>query len=129
MLHKPGTVHPIGSGVQICGKTVQLVSSGNVAGQVVMTGTGGQRMVVGGQLTASVSTANNDGSVTSDAALAQFAAETGLLEGDRRVLVVVWRVQLGGGMDRYSPGWRNERHNQPSIVSKHVPRSINTSGW
>merc|ERR1711923_248768 len=53
--------------------------------QVVMSGAGGQQMVVmqGGQPTASVGGAStSDGPVTSDAALAQLAAEAGLLEGE-----------------------------------------------
>ena len=52
--------------------------------QVVMSGAGGQQMEVmqGGQPTASVGATTSDGPVTSNAALAQLAAEAGLLEGE-----------------------------------------------
>merc|ERR1740137_36796 len=95
---KPVTVLTSGAASQMGGKTVQLVSAGGqqmvmssggqvmMSGgqQVVMSGTGGQQMVVmqGGQPTASVGATTSDGPVTSDAALAQLAAEAGLLEGE-----------------------------------------------
>jgi len=96
---KPVTVLTSGAASQMGGKTVQLVSAGGqqmvmssggpvvMSGgqQVVMSGAGGQQMVVmqGGQPTASVGGAStSDGPVTSDAALAQLAAEAGLLEGE-----------------------------------------------
>merc|ERR1719450_947717 len=96
---KPVTVLTSGAASQMGGKTVQLVSAGGqqmvmssggqqvmMSGgqQVVMSGAGGQQMVVmqGGQPTASVGATTSDGPVTSDAALAQLAAEAGLLEGE-----------------------------------------------
>jgi len=95
---KPVQVLTSGAATQIGGKTVQLVSASGqqmvmssggqvmVSGgqQVVMSGSGGQQMVVmqGGQQTASVGANTSDGPVTSDAALAQLAAECGVLEGE-----------------------------------------------
>jgi len=96
---KPVTVLTSGAASQMGGKTVQLVSAGGqqvvmssggqqvvMSGgqQVVMSGSAGQQMVVmqGGQPTASVGATTSDGPVTSDAALAQLAAEAGLLEGE-----------------------------------------------
>ena len=95
---KPVTLLTSGAASQMGGKTMQLVSAGGqqmvmssggqvmMSGgqQVVMSGAGGQQMVVmqGGQPTASVGATTSDGPVTSDAALAQLAAEAGLLEGE-----------------------------------------------
>merc|ERR1719356_1820808 len=90
------------------GKAVQLVTSGGggAGGQLVM-GSGGQVvMVQGAQPTAStMSSASSvgDGPVTSDAALAQLAAEAGLLEGEQEAGVLhlqedLSQGQLDGGM-------------------------------
>merc|ERR1719244_1524193 len=89
------------------GKAVQLVTSGGggAGGQLVM-GSGGQVvMVQGAQPTAStMSSASSvgDGPVTSDAALAQLAAEAGLLEGEQEGVLHLQedlsQGQLDGGM-------------------------------
>ena len=86
----PVTVLTSWAGSQIGGKTVQLVSGGNMAGQVVMSRTGGQQMVVVGKPTASVPTTNSDGPVTSDTAIAQLAAEAGLLDGEQEGVDCWW---------------------------------------
>jgi len=110
---KPVTVLTSAAASQLGGKTVQLVSGAN-AGQVVMAGqpvvmsaAGGQPMVVmqggGAQPTASVAAATRqDAPVTSDAALAQLAAEAGLMEeggeaGDAGAQEDLAGGQLDGG--------------------------------
>ena len=112
---KPVTVLTSGAASQMGGKTVQLVSAGGqqmvmssggqvmMSGgqQVVMSGAGGQQMVVmqGGQPTASVGATTSDGPVTSDAALAQLAAEAGLLEVEGgAVMGEGVTLQLEGGV-------------------------------
>ena len=89
------------------GKAVQLVTSGGGGGGgQLMMGSGGQVvMVQGAQPTAStMSSASSvgDGPVTSDAALAQLAAEAGLLEGEQEGVLHLQedlsQGQLDGGM-------------------------------
>merc|ERR1719232_235410 len=78
---KPVTVLTSGAAAgQLGAKTVQLVSAGQQPGQQVVQMAGGQPMVVM-QSQAASATASS-GPVTSDAALAQLAAEAGLLEGE-----------------------------------------------
>ena len=119
---KPVTVLTSGAASQMGGKTVQLVSAGGqqmvmssggqqvmMSGgqQVVMSGAGGQQMVVmqGGQPTASVGATTSDGPVTSDAALAQLAAEAGLLEGEGGAeLGEGVTLQLEGGVMEHGGG-------------------------
>ena len=107
---KPVQVLTSAAGGQMGGKAVQLVSSGAPGGQgqqLVMTGAGGQMvMMQGGQgptaSMTSVSGMPSDGPVTSDAALAQLAAEAGLLEGEQEGQVLLQedlsQGQLDGGM-------------------------------
>ena len=90
-----GGQHLVSSGQQLVTSTQQLLGSGQ---QLVMSG--GQQMVLmqGAQPTASVTSC--DGPVTSDAALAQLAAEAGLMEGEEGVALLPGEVggQVDGGM-------------------------------
>ena len=72
----------------------QFIASGQ---QVVMSG--GQRMqVMQGQPTASLT--SSDGPVTSDATLAQLAAEAGQLEGEGEGVSMLLDCEVGGQVDR-----------------------------
>ena len=122
---KPVTVLTSGAGVQ--GKTVQLVSGATAqqfvsgvtpqqfvsggagqqfvsasqqiisSGQQVVMGTGQQMVVMQGAAPTASLTAS-DGPVTSDAALAQLAAEAGLLEGEGEGVTLMQGGQVDGGM-------------------------------
>ena len=119
------TVLTSGAGGGGPGKTVQLVSGAhqlvNSAGQqqqaqqVVMGGTSGQQMVVmqqGVQPTASVT--SSDGPVTSDAALAQLAAEAGLLEGEGEGVA----IQLPEGTPQVDGGMVTPQEGEISDMSR-----------
>jgi len=119
---KPVQVLTSAAGAQMGGKTVQLVTSGAMQGmqgqQLVMAGSGGQMVMVQGQPTASMSSVSSvgEGPVTSDAALAQLAAEAGLLEGeqDGQVLQLhegdLSQGQLDGGMATPQEGELGPQH-------------------
>lgn len=82
-----------GAGQQFVSASQQIISSGH---QVVMGS--GQQMVVMQGAAPTASLTASDGPVTSDAALAQLAAEAGLLEGEGEGVTLMQGGQVDGGM-------------------------------